>query len=169
VKDQPSQYLQDVDRIEIVDPKTIDVIMKNPGAPILTVLSGPTNGIMEAAVVRQHGGTAEPNANTEDKATAWLNQNSAGAGPYTLVGWTRNAQILLTRNPHYWRGQAAFERVVIRHMGDSATQLLAVKRGDIDAAFNLIPEQVASLKGDAHAGAGPGEPRLRLYGADQRA
>jgi peptide/nickel transport system substrate-binding protein len=150
VKDQPSQYLQDVDRIEIVDPKTIDVIMKNPGAPILTVLSGPTNGIMEAAVVRQHGGTAEPNANTEDKATAWLNQNSAGAGPYTLVGWTRNAQILLTRNPHYWRGQAAFERVVIRHMGDSATQLLAVKRGDIDAAFNLIPEQVASLKGDAH-------------------
>ena len=33
-------------------------------------------------------------------------------------------------------------------MGDSATQLLAVKRGDIDAAFNLIPEQVVTLKGD---------------------
>jgi len=26
--------------------------------------------------------------------------------------------------------------------------LLAVKRGDIDAAFNLIPEQVSTLKGD---------------------
>ncbi len=35
-------------------------------------------------------------------------------------------------------------------MGDSATQLLAIKRGDIDAAFNLIPEQVATLKGDPH-------------------
>ena len=33
-------------------------------------------------------------------------------------------------------------------MGDSATQLLAIKRGDIDAAFNLIPEQVATLKGN---------------------
>jgi peptide/nickel transport system substrate-binding protein len=150
VKDQPSQYLADVDRFEIVDPRTIDVIMKNPAAPLLTVLAGPTNGILERKVAEAHGATAEANADTEDKATVWLNQNSPGAGAYTLAGWTRNAQILLTRNPHYWRGLAPFERVVIRHMGDSATQLLAVEHGDIDAAFNLIPEQVATLKGNAH-------------------
>ena len=42
-------------------------------------------------------------------------------------------------------------------MGDSATQLLAVKRGDIDAAFNLIPEQVATLKGD---------PNVRVEGLE---
>jgi peptide/nickel transport system substrate-binding protein len=148
LKDQPSQYLAAVDGIEIVDPKTVDIILKDPTAPMLTVLCGPTNGILERAVVEKHGGTNAPNANTEDKASVWLNQNSAGAGPYTLVNWTRNAQILLTRNPHYWRGPAPFERVVIRHMSDSATQLLAVKRGDIDAAFNLIPEQVASIKDD---------------------
>jgi peptide/nickel transport system substrate-binding protein len=69
------------------------------------------------------------------------------------VGWTKNAQIQFTRNPHHWRGMPAFEHIVIRHMSDSATQLLAVKRGDIDAAFNLIPEQVATLKGD---------PRIRV-------
>jgi peptide/nickel transport system substrate-binding protein len=157
VKDQPSQYLAEIDRIEIVDPHTIDVIMKHPEAPMLTVLCGPTNGILERKAVEAHGGTAAANANTEDKATNWLNQNSAGAGAYTLVGWTRNAQILLTRNPHYWRGPAPFERVVIRHMSDSATQLLAVKRGDIDAAFNLIPEQVATLKGD---------PNVRVKGLE---
>ena len=157
VKDQPSQYLAEIDQIEIVDPRTIDVIMKHPEQPMLTVLCGPTNGILERKVVEAHGGTNAANANTEDKATNWLNQNSAGAGPYTLVGWTRNAQILLTRNPHYWRGPAPFERVVIRHMGDSATQLLAVKRGDIDAAFNLIPEQVATLKGD---------PNIRVEGLE---
>ncbi len=56
----------------------------------------------------------------------------------------------MTRNPHHWRGMPGFEHIVIRHMADSATQLLAVKRGDIDAAFNLIPEQVATLKGDPH-------------------
>jgi peptide/nickel transport system substrate-binding protein len=36
--------------------------------------------------------------------------------------------------------------VVIRHLSDSAAQLLAVRRGDIQAAFNLIPEQVATLR-----------------------
>ena len=94
------------------------------------------------------GGTAGTDANTADKATQWLNQHSAGAGPFTLVGWTRGAQILLTRNAHYFRGPVHFEHVIVRHMGDSATQLLAIKRGDIGVAFNLIPEQIATLKDD---------------------
>ena len=35
---------------------------------------------------------------------------------------------------------------MIRHFEDGAAQLLALRRGDIDVAFNLLPEQVASLK-----------------------
>ncbi len=146
LKDQPSQYVTNVSAVNVVDPNTVDIILKEPDQPILTILSGPNFGIFDRKVLEQHGGTAAADANTADKATPWLNQNSAGAGPFTLVGWTRNAQILLTRNPHYFRGPAAFERVVIRHMGDSATQLLAIKRGDVDAVFNLIPEQIATLK-----------------------
>ena len=144
LKDQPSQYVANVDRVEIPDPGTVDIILKDPTQPLLTVVCGPNFGVLERKVVEAHGGTSAPGANSTDKATQWLNQNSAGAGAFTLVGWTRNAQILLTRNPHYWQGPPHFEHVVIRHMGDSATQLLAVKRGDIDAAFNLIPEQVVT-------------------------
>jgi peptide/nickel transport system substrate-binding protein len=148
LKDQPSQYVANVDHVEVPDPAHVDVVLKDPTQPLLTVLCGPNFGILERKVVEAHGGTAATDASNSDKATNWLNQNSAGAGAFTLVGWTRNAQILLTRNPHYWRGPAYFQHVVIRHMGESATQLLAVKRGDIDAAFNLIPEQIATLKGN---------------------
>ncbi|HEX5325051.1 MAG TPA: ABC transporter substrate-binding protein [Acetobacteraceae bacterium] len=146
LKDQPSQYVTNVSAVNIVDPHTVDIVLKDPKQPLLTILSGPNFGIFDRKVLEQHGGTAAADAHTADKATPWLDQHSAGAGPYTLVGWTRNAQILLTRNPHYFRGPAQFERVVIRHMGDSATQLLAIKRGDVDAVFNLIPEQIATLK-----------------------
>ncbi|MDQ2804685.1 MAG: ABC transporter substrate-binding protein [Pseudomonadota bacterium] len=146
LKDQPSQYVPNIDHVAVIDPGTVDIVLKNPREPILTIISGCNFGIMERKTTEAHGGTAAADAATADKATPWLNQHSAGAGPYTLVGWTRGAQILLTRNPHYWRGVPTFEHVVIRHMADSATQLLAVKRGDIDAAFNLIPEQVATLK-----------------------
>lgn len=148
MKDQPSQYVVNVERITVIDPKTIDLVLKDPTQPILAILSGPNFAVMEAKAVEKQGGTAGADANTADKATPWLNAHSAGAGPYVLADWTRNAQILLTRNPHYFRGEVAFEHVVIRHMGDSATQLLAVRRGDIDAAFNLIPEQIAPLKAD---------------------
>ena len=54
----------------------------------------------------------------------------------------------MVRNPNYWNGTPGYERVLIRHMGESAAQLLAIQRGDIDVAFNLMPEQIASLKDD---------------------
>jgi peptide/nickel transport system substrate-binding protein len=56
---------------------------------------------------------------------------------------------MLQKNPHYWGGEVPFERVVIRHIGDSAAQLLALENGDIDAAFNLTTEQLATLEDSA--------------------
>ncbi len=148
LKDQPSQYVTNVSSVNAIDTHTLDIMLVDPTQPILAILSGPNFGVMEAKAVEAQGGTADKDASTADKATQWLNQHSAGAGPFTLVGWTRGAQILLTRNEHYFRGPVQFEHVIVRHMGDSATQLLAIKRGDIGVAFNLIPEQIATLKDD---------------------
>jgi peptide/nickel transport system substrate-binding protein len=67
-----------------------------------------------------------------------------------MVSWERNTAVTLVRNEHWWGGKAPFERVIIRHIGDGAAQLLALRRGDIDAAFNLTSEQLASLQGDAN-------------------
>ncbi|GGC48927.1 peptide ABC transporter substrate-binding protein [Siccirubricoccus deserti] len=148
MKEQTQQYLKAVDRCEIVDAKTIDLVMNAPAAPLLNILCAPSFGILEKKVVEAQGGSMADDAKEKDKATDWLNQNSAGTGPYRLVRWERNQQIQLARNPHHWRGAPAFERVVIRHFSDSAAQLLAVRRGDIQAAFNLIPEQIATLRDD---------------------
>src|SRR5690606_13838892 len=71
--------------------------------------------------------------------------NSAGTGAYKLVGWVPGSQIQMVGNPNYRRGKPPFDRVVVRHFEDAAAQLLALRRGDIDIAFNLIPEQVATL------------------------
>jgi peptide/nickel transport system substrate-binding protein len=148
LKDQPGQYVQHIDRVEIVDKQTIDIILNKPAEPLLTIIAAPEFVVIDRKLVEQHGGTAGANAKDEDKATTWLNSNSAGTGAYVITQWERNAQIQFVRNKYFWRGTAPFDRVVIRHMSDSAAQLLAVRRGDADAAFNLIPEQIATLKGD---------------------
>lgn len=148
LKDQPSQYVENIDHVVAVDKSTFDIILKKPEQPILTVLAAPEFVVMEKAVVEANGGTAAADAKTADKATTWLNGKSAGTGAYQVAAWERNAQIQLVRNEHYWGGKPPYERVVIRHISDGAAQLLAVRRGDIDAAFNLIPEQIKSLKDD---------------------
>jgi len=128
--DQPSQYIAHVDRVEIVDKSTIDIILKLPAEPLLSIIAAPEFVVLERKVAEGTGGTADEGAKTKHK----------------LAAWERNQQIQLVRNEHYWAGKPPFERIVIRHISDGAAQLLAVRRGDIDAAFNLIPEQIAALK-----------------------
>jgi len=144
--DQPSQYIAHVDRVEIVDKSTIDIILKLPAEPLLSIIAAPEFVVLERKVAEANGGTADKDAKTKDKLAAWINGNSCGTGAYRIAAWERNQQIQLVRNEHYWAGKPPFERIVIRHISDGAAQLLAVRRGDIDAAFNLIPEQIAALK-----------------------
>ena len=123
-------------------------MLKDPSLPLMTIIATPAFGVLEKEAVIAHGGTDAPDAKEKDKATDWLNENSAGTGPYRLTGWQRNQQIQMVKNPNYWSGTPGYERVLIRHMSESAAQLLAIQRGDVDVAFNLIPEQIATLKDD---------------------
>ena len=148
IKFQSSQYLENVTSVNVVDDHTVDIMLKNPGEPILNILAAPSFVVTDRKVVEAHGGDATPDSKAKDKATEWLNQNSAGTGPYKLTGWIRNGQIQMVANNDYWGGKPAFQRIVIRHFEDGAAQMLALKRGDIDVAFNLLPEQVTSLKSE---------------------
>lgn len=148
VKDQPSAYADNLGRVEAVDAHTVDVYPKNPDLPLLSILTAPSCGIYEKKLAMANGATADANAKATDKAAQWFGTTSIGTGPYKLVSWERNVQVGMVRNPHYWNGTPGFERIVIRHISDGGAQLLALKRGDIDVAFNLTPEQLATL-GDA--------------------
>jgi len=148
LKDQPQQYIAHVEKVVAVDAMTVDIVLHDPTQPLLSIIAAPEFVVMEKAVVEQHGGTAAANAKEADRATEWLNANSAGSGPYRITGWARNQQIQMVRNPNYWGGEPGYERVLIRHMSESAAQLLALQRGDIDVAFNLIPEQIAAIASD---------------------
>jgi peptide/nickel transport system substrate-binding protein len=150
LKDQPGVYASNLESVRVVDPGTVDLVMKDPNSPMLINCAAPAFAIYSRRIVSANGGVSDASANTADKATQFLNGNSAGTAAYRMVSWERNTAVTLVRNEHWWGGKAPFERVVIRHIGDGAAQLLAVRRGDIDAAFNLTAEQLDSLKGDAN-------------------
>ncbi len=150
IKDQTAQYIGNVASVAVSGEDTFDILLKEPNEPLMGIIAAPGFAVLEKKVVAAHGGTDQPGADKSDTATEWLNQASAGTGAYVLSGWARNQQIQLTANPNCWRGPTAFQRIVIRHIPDSAAQLLAVQRGDIDVAFNLIPEQIATLKSDSN-------------------
>ncbi|MEE9427311.1 MAG: ABC transporter substrate-binding protein [Paracoccaceae bacterium] len=83
-----------------------------------------------------------------DLGNEWLRTNTAGSGPYVLGSWKPNESLTLVSNPDYYGGAPAMERVVVRHIQESATQRLLLEKGDVDIARNLNPDDVAGLEGN---------------------
>lgn len=148
IGDEPAQFLTGVLSVASNTPGTLDIVLREPDITLPETLAAANFVVLERLAVEAHGGTALANARDADMASDWLNQNSAGSGAYVLTGWERNRQIELTANPHSWRGPPAYQRIVLRHIADSTAQLRAVQRGDIDVAFNLLPDQIGGLQAD---------------------
>jgi peptide/nickel transport system substrate-binding protein len=149
LKDNPAELASNIDHIDVVDRLQVKLVMKEKTEPLLNLLVGPSFVISDSKTVQANGGLSTPEAEKGDKATAWLDSASAGTGPYVLKQWERNSQIVLERNDGYWREPGGFKRIIIKHIAESATQLLTIQRGDIDAALNLTSEQLDGLKGQS--------------------
>ncbi len=85
VKDQPAVYASNLAGTEIVDDHTVDLLIKDPNKPIMINLAAPAFAIYSKAMTEAHGGVSGPEAQSQDQATQWLNQNSPGSGPYHMV------------------------------------------------------------------------------------
>ncbi len=136
--DGAGQFVTNIMAVAVSGPDTIDLHLRRPDEGLLSTLASPQFGILERAAIEAQS------VNT----TEWINQHSAGSGAYVLAGWSRRQSIQLVASPHAWRGPAGFGRITIAHMPHPLAQLRAIQKGDIDVAFNLIPEQLAALQSD---------------------
>jgi peptide/nickel transport system substrate-binding protein len=112
----------------------------------LSSASNPSLGIQDSKLVKEHGGTDAADAATTDKAKEWMDQNSAGSGPFILTRWSPKADIELTANKDYWKGAPKFDKVVITHVSDPTTQLQMLEKGDADMIGNLQTDLVEQPK-----------------------
>lgn len=136
--DGAGQFVTNIAAITVSGPASVDIELHRPDEAFLSTLASPQFAILERAVLEAQGANA----------TEWLNGRSAGSGAYVLAGWSRRQSVQLVANPHPWRDPAGYRRVTIANMPYPAAQLRAIQRGDIDVAFNLIPEQIAALQSD---------------------
>ncbi len=148
LKDSPSSYAENLASVDVIDPMTVKVNLVDPAIPWITLslLSG-TYGIVDSKLVIENGGSSAEDADVTDSATAFLDQQSAGTGPYQITSWERNQQVVLERNPNYWGPTPPFERVIVRGFADSSSEVLALQNGDIDFGMNLSADQLSSLEG----------------------
>lgn len=137
------QFVPDQEMIKKVDEYTVAITTNQPlGEMLIASVLGYQGicSIVDPAVVQAHATPDDP------WATKWLAEHDAGSGPFILKEWIRRDRIVLKAFPEYWRGKPALRQVIIKDIPDPASQKLALERGDIDVAWNLLPEMVADLK-----------------------
>lgn len=128
--------------IEEVDDETILFTTETPMLQLPAILANPALGILNSDVVIENGGTVDGT----DTAQSFLDGTSAGSGPFVLDTLDLSSQIVLTKSADYNGGEeSAYDRVVIRNVTESATQLANLKGGDTMVAMDLNGDQVATL------------------------
>lgn len=147
LKGNPSFLAENIANVEAVDTHTVRITLHEPEGAFLTKLTEPPFSVVDSKVVQAQGGTNAENAAETDTAQAWLDQNSAGSGPYVLKKWVLKDELVLERNPDYWGPAPQIDEIVLKEIEDPNTQALQLQKGDIDLAFSLTADQVGMIDG----------------------
>jgi peptide/nickel transport system substrate-binding protein len=84
------------------------------------------------------------------KGAADAKSNPIGTGPFRFVKWERGDRVEMTRFDGYWNPALPYlDALVFRFIGDPATQVAALKAGDIDViGYIAAPESAMLLEKD---------------------
>lgn len=146
LKGNAAWYMDPVKEVVVVDDQTVKLVLTQPNAAFLSSLTSPVFAVLDKQLATANGANGDPGADTADTAEEWLNQNSAGSGPYILKSWIKTTELVLEANPNYDLGAPAISKVTIKHVKDGSTQRLMLEKGDIDVALNLSPDLIESVR-----------------------
>lgn len=115
------------------DPRTLRIELAAPQADFLHRLTLPVAFPVRAAAIAEHG-------------TAWTRPGRlVGNGPYQLVSWTPQSQLVLERNPHH-RAPPAIGRVRYHVTEDASQELKRFEAGELHLTETLPPGQLSWLR-----------------------
>ena len=126
---------ENVAAVETPDPGRVRIRLKRPWPDFMTFYLGATGA---AWIV--------PKKYLEKVGDEGFKKAPIGAGPYKFVSFTPGVEIVFEAFEQYWRKVPNVKRVVLRSIPDETTRLAALKRGEVDIAYNLRGELAQETK-----------------------
>jgi peptide/nickel transport system substrate-binding protein len=129
--------LKPVSAIEVVDPRTVRLVLSEPYAPLPAVLADRAGMIVSPKAVVEKG--------------AQFGAAPVCAGPFSFVSRVAQGPITLQRYAGYWNaGAINFDRIVFTPVPDTTVRLNDLRAGQFDIIERLGATDVATVKSDAH-------------------
>ena len=85
LKDQPAEFTDNVEKIEVVNNKVLDIFPVNMKEPLLPILTTVSFAVFSKEELEKVGGVGDPSAKDKDSATKALDKQSFGSGTSLIV------------------------------------------------------------------------------------
>jgi len=122
--------LQDVSRVVVVDPLTVQIQVAQPYAPLLSDLA--KYPIVSPTAVQRWG--------------ADFGSHPAGTGPFELEAWNPGERVVVRRFSGYWGNEPMLDRVVFLVEVDARQRLIDLEAGSVDLATAILPDETAFVE-----------------------
>src|SRR5207248_2226486 len=133
-------FLEAVHSVEVIDPHTVQIRLKQPYAFMLHMLAAYRMGLVLAS-------PAATQKHTPEERRAGKPEAVVGCGPFRLVEWVKGSHLVMDRFDKYFEpGLPYLSRVTIRVIKDPVTQLAAFKAGEVDFIPDFSPDHLDTLK-----------------------
>ena len=132
--------LASVDRVEVVDPLTIKLVLKAPFSPLIAQLTDRAGMMVSPKAAKEAG----------DK----FGLNPVCAGPYKFVERVQQDRIVFEKFADYWnKDKVHIDRVVFLPIVDATVRLANLKSGGLDLIERVLATDIKEVRSD---------PRLKL-------
>jgi peptide/nickel transport system substrate-binding protein len=126
-----------VEKIETPDAYTVVFQLKESVSPFLTYLAYPMNAIVNKEVVEANNGG--------------LDQVDAGSGPFQLVEWKKDQQLVLEKNPNYFEENKPYlDKVIFKPIPDETARTTALRNKEVDMILDTSAKEVKVLEKADH-------------------
>ena len=133
-------FYESVHSVEVLDPLTVQIRLKQPYAFMLHMLAAYRTGLVLYSPAATQKFSLEDRKQGKPGAVV-------GCGPFRLVEWVKGGHLVMERFDKYFEpGLPYLDRVVIRVIKDPVTEMAAFKAGEIDFIASFSPEHVDTLK-----------------------
>jgi len=114
-----------IDRVDIIDDYTVRIITNKPYPYLDSQLA--------------HIGAMLPPKYFQEKGPTYIAANPVGTGPYKLVRWVKDDQLVLQANENYWRGAPKIKKVIFRPIPEATTRVAGLQTEEVDIIVNIPP------------------------------
>lgn len=133
---QQSNY-NSIDRVEVIDDFTVNMVLKKPDPVMLTKLAG-------------YGAMIVPPKYITEKGDAHFNTNPVGTGPFQLASYEPKVGIKLKANPGFWGGAPKLDGIDFRFIAEPSTEVAELQAGRLDIATLIPLAQIETIKKQAN-------------------